>query len=54
MGFFGSIIKSAIKITILPLAVTVDIIELADGKNPEKTVDLIESSIEDLTNAFDL
>jgi len=53
MGFFSSIISSAVKVAISPIAVVVDVVKVVKGEEPETTKDLLSSAGEDLNDAID-
>lgn len=53
MGFFSSIISSAIKVTLTPVAVVKDAVSVVTGDEPESTKKLLESAGEDVGDAFD-
>jgi len=53
MGFFSSIISSAVKVAISPVAVVVDVVKVVTGNEPDTTKNLLESAGEDMSDAFD-
>jgi len=53
MGFFSSIISSAVKIAISPVAVVVDVVKVATGNEADTTKNLLESAGEDASDAID-
>lgn len=52
MGFFGSIISSAVKVALTPVAVVKDAVDVVRGEEPTTTKDLIESAGDDVEGAF--
>ena len=53
MGFFSSIISSAVKVAISPVAVVVDVVKVATGNDTNTTKNLLESAGEDASDAID-
>jgi len=53
MGFFSSIISSAVKVAISPVAVVVDVVKVVTGNEPDTTKNLLESAGKDMSDAFD-
>lgn len=53
MGFFSSIISSAVKVAISPVAVLVDVVKATPDNEPNTTKNLLESAGEDLCDAID-
>jgi len=53
MGFFSSIISSAVKVAISPVAVVADVVKVATGNEADTTKNLLESAGEDVSDAID-
>lgn len=51
MGFFGSLVSSAVKVALTPVAVATDVVRFATGQEPDSTKDLIDSAMDDLCDA---
>lgn len=52
MGFFGSILKAAVKTVIIPAAVAVDVLDVVTGDEPKQTSNLIDSIEDDIDEAL--
>ena len=52
MGFFSSIISSAVKVALTPVAVVKDAASIVVGSEPEATKELIDSALNDVEDAF--
>ena len=53
MGFFGNIVGAVVKAAVTPVAVVVDVVNVATGDEPEATKSVVESSVEDIKDALD-
>jgi len=52
MGFFSSIISSAVKTALTPVAVVADAVDIVKGEESNNTKDLLQSAGEDLDDAI--
>lgn len=53
MGFFSNLLSGVVKSIITPVAIVVDVVDIAQGEEPNNTSNLTESAIEDLKQAVD-
>lgn len=53
MGFFGNAFSSLVKVTLTPVAVVKDVVNVATGEEPNATGSLIESAVEDASDSID-
>lgn len=53
MGFFSSIISSAVKVAITPVAIVKDVVNVAIGEEPDTTKEILKSAGKDAEEAFD-
>ena len=53
MGFFSNIISAAVKTALTPVAVVADVVNVATGREPEATKELLKSAGEDVSDAID-
>ena len=53
MAFFGNLISGLVKTALTPVAVVKDVVDVAQGYEPENTKELIDSAVEDIQYAFD-
>ena len=53
MGFLGNLVSSVVKVAITPVAVVADVVKVAVGVEPETTKDLLNSAMDDLSEAGD-
>lgn len=56
MGFFGNLIKATVQVAVIPVTIIKDVIDLANGNEPDATLttlsdasDSLESSLSDLS-----
>jgi hypothetical protein len=52
MSFLGKLVSGTIKAACTPIAIVRDVADVAQGKNPKSTKKLIDSSLEDIEDAF--
>jgi hypothetical protein len=53
MGFLGNMFSAAVKTVVTPVAIVGDIVDAAQGKEPNNTKNLLSSAINDVDEAFD-
>lgn len=53
MGFFGSIIKSAVKVAVTPVAIVADIVSVVKCEVPDNTISLLGSAAEDAVDSVE-
>jgi hypothetical protein len=53
MGFLSNIVGATIKTALTPIAVVKDVVNVATGEEATATKELIESVVEDTSDAFD-
>jgi hypothetical protein len=51
MGFFSNIISGAVKTVLTPVAVIKDAVDIVSGEEPTTTKNLIQSVVEDVSDA---
>lgn len=51
MGFFSELISSAVKVTLTPVAVVKDVVNVVTSEDADATKELIQSAIEDVAQA---
>ena len=51
MGFLGNLVSSVVKVAITPVAVVADAVKVVVGVEPETTKDLLNSAMDDLSEA---
>lgn len=52
MGFFSGLIGAAVKVTITPIAVVKDVVNVATGEEPNATKSLLDSAGDDVKDAI--
>ena len=53
MGFLGNLVSSVVKVAITPVAVVADAVKVVVGEEPDTTKDLLNSAMDDLSEAGD-
>ena len=53
MGFLGNLVSGLVKVVATPIAVTVDLGKVAVGIEADTTKDLLNSAMDDLSDAGD-
>ena len=53
MGLFGSLISAGIKVAITPITIVADVVDMADGEAPTKTVTTLASAVDDIIDGVD-
>ena len=53
MSFLTNLLSSTVKTVLVPVAITKDVLNVVQNKEPDSTKKLIESAIEDLEESID-
>lgn len=52
-GFIGEIAKATVKVSITPIAIVIDAIDIASGNEAENTQNILESAGNNVEKGFD-
>lgn len=53
MGFLTNIISATVKTVLTPIAVIDDVVNISTGEEVDTTINLLESAVEDVSEATD-
>jgi hypothetical protein len=53
MGFFSNILSATVKTVLTPIAIVKDAANIVIGEDADTTKKLLESAVDDITDAFD-
>lgn len=54
MGIFGNLLSATVKTVLLPIAVTVDVVDIVRGETPTTTEGTVASIGDDISDAIGL